>query len=119
MKTIELSGIAIALCLVASGCNQSLEKRAEKGDADAQYELAELYLKDSTKVEEGIEFLKQAAQNDNVEAQVILGSWFYYGINVKQDYSTALAWWQLAAEKGEKAALYNIGYCHDKGRNGS
>ncbi|KAG0365483.1 hypothetical protein BGX24_004131 [Mortierella sp. AD032] len=48
-------------------------------------------------------------------AEVTLGDKYRSGIGVPQNYSTALMWYQKAADKGHAHALYYIGCMYDQG----
>ena len=41
---------------------------------------------------------------------------YYYGKGVEQDYSKALEWLKKAADAGNSAAMYNIGYMYEYGK---
>ena len=56
-----------------------------------------------------IEQIKAQAKQGNTEAQCDLGSIYYYGRGVPQDYTEAANWWRLAAEQGNAVAQYNLG----------
>lgn len=97
---------------------------AEKGNADAQYKVAEAYAegvynepKDSIEADklyqEAFKWYKMAAEKGHVEAQCEVGHFysrdFYHGI--KGNREEALKWYQEAAENGNIEAqlrLYRI-----------
>ena len=56
-----------------------------------------------------------AAKNGEADAQKELGSLYFTGEGVQQDFAQALHWYTLAAEQGHPVATYNIGVLHDKG----
>ena len=56
--------------------------------------------------EEAKKLLTRAAKSGYAEAQVLLGYLAANGKREKQDLAEALAWMQLAAERGHKTALY-------------
>lgn len=77
--------------------------RAEKGDAEAQYNLGMLYLTGvgaPQDFNEAIKWIKQAAEQGYGEAQNILGSAYYSGAGVEQSYLDAHMWFNLAAAQG-------------------
>lgn len=45
------------------------------------------------------------AEGGNTSAQFILGSAFYRGDEVQQDYAEAAKWFRLAAEKGQSQSV--------------
>ena len=85
-----------------------LQDAAAQGYAHAQYRLATALIKGGSKElpEEAKKLLTRAAQSGYVEAQVLLGYLAASGERKKPDFAEALAWMNLAAEKGNKAALH-------------
>lgn len=59
-----------------------------------------------------IEPVLKAANNGNATAQALVGTMYYYGYGVTQDYETALLWYQVAAEAGEVSAQATLGRMH-------
>lgn len=49
-------------------------------------------------------------------AQNEVGSWYYYGQNVKTNYDQAVKWWSKSANQGNVYALGNLGMCYQLGR---
>lgn len=65
--------------VAASAQDPALLKKAQDGDAVAQYELAEFYLPNNSAVsEEGIKWLTKAAENGHLKAQDRLYSIYFY-----------------------------------------
>ncbi len=63
-----------------------------------------------------LEELRQNAINGDTEAQLDLGYMYLYGVKgVKVDYSQALYFYQLAAEKNNAVALNNLGSLYFNG----
>lgn len=62
-----------------------------------------------------VESLRQAAERGEVEAQFQLGTAYYTGMNVIQDYREAMKWYQKAAEQGLISAQHNLGVAYSKG----
>lgn len=60
-------------------------------------------------------FQTLADQND-VQAQNILGVCYANGQGVPQDYSKAVYWYKKAAEQDYAKAQYNLGVCYDNGQ---
>tara|TARA_B100000212_G_scaffold154522_3_gene116240 strand:+ start:10688 stop:11137 length:450 start_codon:yes stop_codon:yes gene_type:complete len=50
-----------------------------------------------------------AANNGNATAQALVGTMYYYGYGLNQDYKKALLWYKLAAELGEVSAQATLG----------
>src|SRR6516162_124676 len=83
----------------------AIRRKAEAGDAKAQFDLAEAYsegngvAKDSA---QGMEWLKRSALQGYAGAQVVLGYMYQKGINMEKDPSEAAKWYQKAARQGDK-----------------
>src|SRR5215470_10563952 len=83
----------------------ALRRKAEAGDAKAQFDLAEAYSlgngvgKDSAK---GMEWLKKSATQGFAGAQVVLGIMLQKGINTEKDPSEAAKWYRKAARQADK-----------------
>jgi TPR repeat protein len=56
------------------------------------------------------------AQEGHVLAQHNLGSMYYEGQGVPQDYAEAAKWWRLAAEHGFAVDQFNLGLMYDMGQ---
>ena len=85
---------------------------AEKGDATAQYKLAQCF--DSGQGipqsdEDAAKWYALAAEQGHADAQNCIGVMYDSGRGVKQNYRTALKWFRCAAEQGEMIAQYNVG----------
>lgn len=83
----------------------TLRRKAEAGDAKAQFDLASAYSqgtgvgKDPAK---GVEWLKRSALQGYPGAQVVLGYMYQKGIEMEQDPSEAARWYKKAARQGDK-----------------
>lgn len=97
--------LAAVIVSAQSADFDALRRKAEAGDAKAQFDLAEAYSlgngvsKDSIK---GMEWLKKSAQQGFAGAQVVLGIVYQKGINIEKDPSEAARWYQKAARQGDK-----------------
>ena len=87
---------------------------ADRGDASAQYNLANCYTRgglwvsqDST---EAIRWYRLSADQGNTDAQFALGLCYSRGAGVVQDYAEAVRWYRLAAAQGNAIAQFNLGY---------
>jgi len=65
--------------------------------------------------EQNFSVCQLAAKNGEVDAQKELGSLYFTGEGVQQDFAQALYWYTQAAEQGHAVATYNVGVLHDKG----
>jgi len=80
---------------------------AERGNVEAQYNLAMLYDRGIGVENDDAEALKwyqQAAEQGYAKAQYNLGMMYYFGKGVPQDKLTGYQWVILASDRGEKAA---------------
>tara|TARA_R110000868_G_scaffold4155_55_gene25729 strand:+ start:18343 stop:19560 length:1218 start_codon:yes stop_codon:yes gene_type:complete len=85
---------------------------AEKGDANAQFNLAILYLTGrgtDRDIGKSVEWHLKAAAQGLPAASNGLGVFYYQGIGVKQDYPQALKWFRRAAARGFADSEFNIG----------
>ena len=86
-----------------------LQRKAEAGDAKAQFDLASAYsqgtgvAKDSAK---GLEWLKKSASQGYAGAEVVLGLFYQKGIGIEKDPSEAAKWYRKAAKQTDKDARH-------------
>jgi uncharacterized protein len=99
--------------------HQILRPLADKGDALAQFNLAQLYARgwgaqrDYTEV---IGWLRKAADQDLAIAQHYLGLAYTDGDGVPQDDAEAARWFRLAADRGYPTAQFHLGLAYADGR---
>lgn len=97
--------------LVASAeqlASQSLVRRANKGDVEAQAELGRLYLTGALfpkNYSEAFRWLELASQKGSVQAQIDLGLMYYGGIGVTQSIFDAYVWFNIASALGSSVAV--------------
>ncbi|MDR2592933.1 MAG: sel1 repeat family protein [Chitinispirillales bacterium] len=88
-----------------------LKEAAERGHAQAQALLAELY-EDGKGVPQNeyiaFRWYKRAAEQGHTLAQNSVGTLFYNGVGVKKNKRKAHYWFSRAAEKGDELALRNL-----------
>ncbi len=84
---------------------------AEGGDAEAQYDLAVVYLEGRGDVEQSLRWLNRAASQGHAGAMAELGM-FYMGTDDIQ----ALRWLRPAAEQGNGEAQTNLGHMYAEGQ---
>ena len=108
--------------------------RAEKGEAEAQFSLAEMYV-DGHGVEQDYvesfkwlrraaekgnvnaqEWLRRSAENGHIGSQVFLGGMYTNGQGVETNYVEAFKWFRRAADKGDANAQRNLGAAYLVGR---
>lgn len=89
---------------------------AQAGDADAQFNLAEMIDEGEGALEDEREALKWyqlSAAQGHAEAQATLGAFFASGRGVEQDYVQALKWDRLAAAQGNARAQFNLSWLYE------
>lgn len=107
-------------CLLASGLLASAvfaadlaetRKKAEQGDADAQFNLGLMYNngigvpKGST---EAVKWYRKAAEQGNARAQSNLGFMYANGAGVPKDPVLAHVWFNVAGANGNEEARRNL-----------
>lgn len=124
MAALEVSaGTLEGGAAVGAGENRSafheLRRKAEAGDAGAQWLLGTFYwtgyrvAKDDR---EAVAWYRRAAEQGLAGAQFNLGVMYAGGSGVVQDDREAIAWFRKAASQGLPEAQYNLGIMYDNGR---
>ncbi len=91
-----------------------LTKYARKNNTDCQMLLADC-LVGEFKNEKAAYWYLQAAKKGNAKAQGKIGSFYEYGIGLRQDFLKAIYWTKLGAENGDPTAQYYIGMMYANG----
>jgi TPR repeat protein len=90
---------------------EQLRSMAEKGSAEAQTKLADLY-KEGKKVtqdlQESAKLYRQAAEKGFAEAQYKLGELYVEGKGVVQNYKEGISWLRKSADQGYDAAKQKL-----------
>ena len=99
----------VGLCLSAFGESlfEETKKKAEAGDAQAQYDLGYAYYNGRgvpKDYKEAIKWVRKAAGQGFAYAQTNLGVMYAIGEGVLKDYIQAYAWWNLAGSSGNEKA---------------
>ena len=104
-----------------------LQKEAEAGNAEAQFNLGWIYMRGegSTGVvfmrdvpksaAKAFEWYQKAALQGHVKAQYNLGMLYRLGLGVQEDSKNAFMWLQKAAAQGNDIAQYNLGVMYAEG----
>ena len=96
-----------------------IEKKAQEGDATAQYRIGVIYRKgfhvpqDKAKA---FEWFRKAAEQGHVKAQYTLGIMLNKGEVGPRDYVEARKWFEKAAAQGDPHASYSLGLLYFHGR---
>ncbi|MFP6839376.1 MAG: tetratricopeptide repeat protein, partial [Pseudohongiellaceae bacterium] len=99
-------GINLALAAESSNI-QEIETLAEQGDAQAQFDLAQLYYEGTgipSNYQLAVNFSRLAATQGLAAAQSFLGNLYRMGQGVPSDLVQAYVWYNLAAANGDTEA---------------
>lgn len=92
---------------------------ADRGDADAQFELGlRLVTGEGVKenVEEGVKFIEKAAKQKHLRAQHVMGTLYEEGKGVKRDPAKSAEWYRSAADLGFALSQHSLAVLYDDGR---
>lgn len=87
---------------------ESLQKSAEAGDAEAQYELGLYYSFDDDV--KSVEYYIKAANQGHAAAMNNLASCYGNGRGITKDEGKAIQLWMKAAELGNAGAQFSVGF---------
>lgn len=93
-------------------------KAAEKGNTDAQTNLALMYTEGrgvDLNALEAARWYRKAAEAGNVRAQYALALMYHLGQGVSQDYADAIRWYENAARQGDPNAMNNMAFMYGMG----
>ena len=91
----------------------TLASQAEKGDVQAQHNLA-FQLEQQKKYDEAIKWYTRAAEQGYGASEMNLAQMYEKGIGVKQDLAEAKKWYRKSMERGSGEALYRLASLGDK-----
>jgi hypothetical protein len=130
MKANRLTWLVLALCmgtlpLMLAQDSTAGRKRfdqvkalADKGDAEAQIELATMYAAGdgvTRDLAKAAKLHRKAAEQGNARAQCLLGLDYAGGEGVKRNIDEAVHWLAKAADQGLAEAQYDLGMCFSSG----
>lgn len=131
-RLVVITGL-LSFCLLLVGCEKvappsatqkwaeaetpekklaGLTKRAEEGNAEAQFSLGSMYYKGegvSKDAAKAVEWYQKAATQGHPLAQTVLGSMYRAGDGVPKDAPKAVEWLQKAAAQGNVEAQRTLG----------
>ena len=103
-----------------------LRKSAEGGDAQAAWDLCQLYSGSHVESYHGrrvvqddavaVEWCRQAASHGHMRASGTLGAMYYFGKGVPQDFAKAVLWIKPPATAGVSEAQFLLGLLHANGQ---
>lgn len=108
--------IANHLLIHSKAGNELLEKMANEGDIDSQYNLGTLHFKNGNYTMAKF-WYEKAAEKNEIESQYQLGNMYLNGIGLNKDTNKAFFWYKKAAVLNHAKAQYNIGLFYMKGVN--
>jgi uncharacterized protein len=95
-----------------------LRKRADSGDAVAQFELGKAYESGNgvpQSTDEAAIWYRKAAEQGNPKAESKLGFLYWSGDGVEKDKAEAVQWYRKAARQGDANAMFNLGAAYYDG----
>jgi uncharacterized protein len=106
----------IVPCLyLAAGCSEpTVQEKAERGDALAQYQLAVAH-NNREEMPEAVRWYRKSAEQGFAPAQVNLGFLHVHGKGVARDPVEAVNWFRKAAEEGNPTGQVNLGSMYADG----
>jgi len=98
----------------------AIRAKAEKGDAQSQYELGGVFSLGSMGVAkdegEAVKWYRKAAKQNYAPAQNELGLYYAKGLGVVKDEVEAVNWFRKAAKQNYALSQVNLGGCYAIGR---
>jgi len=97
---------------------ERLLERAQQGDAEAQYNLGNLYAFGPGMPQDYAQaaiWYHKAAEQGRADAQFALGDLYEDGHGVPQDYAQAAVWYRKAADQGYAVAQLDLGVLYEHG----
>ena len=96
----------------------AVRKAAEKGDAQAQYDLGSMYAKGvgvAKDAQQAVVWYRKAADQGVAPAQYNVGFMYESGYGVPHDAQQAVLWYRKAADQGLARAQYRLGATYARG----
>ena len=106
--------ITFSQLVFANSTFEDMLSEAQKGNADAQYDVGKKYSKGEVvpqDYQQALYWVTKAAEQGHLKAQNKLGVIYEKGQGVPQDNQKAINWYKKSAEQGFINAQYNIGLC--------
>lgn len=97
----------------------TLLKRAEQGDADAFFELGNIYKIGSEEIgkdlKKAVEYYFEASKLGDARAQCNLAWCYEVGDGIEQDWENAFYWYSESAANGFALGQYSLGWMYENG----
>jgi uncharacterized protein len=117
-----LRTLLVFILLAAAGFAEDdfavTKKKAEAGDAAAQFNLGVMYAYGTAVPKaslEAVKWYRKAAEQGNVAGMLFLGFMYSNGEGLPKDYAEAVKWYRLAANQGDCTAQHNLGNSYKRG----
>lgn len=117
--SMGLTSVSLVQAQLAGVNEKQMLEWADRGDADAQFELGlRMITGEGVKKneEEGVKWVRRAAEQDHLRAMHVMGSLFEEGVGVSQDLAKSVEWYEKSAEMGFALAQFSVGIAYDLGR---
>lgn len=98
---------------------EELKNWADRGDADAQFELGLRMITGegvAKNLAEGVKSLEKAAKQKHLRAQHIMGTLYEDGVGVKKDLAKAAEWYRISADLGFALSQHSLAIMYEEGR---
>jgi len=122
MRKVVARFLFVLSVFAVGGLGQSasdeLVKRAQSGDADAQFELGRAYEDGKGFPQDddsAVIWFRKAAEKGNAKAQNGLGAMCAVGRGVQKDNAEAVRWYKKAAKQGLAEGMYNVAISYFNG----
>lgn len=106
--------VALWSCLMAGCSEPTVQEKAERGDALAQYQLAVEH-NNREEMEEANKWYRKSAEQGFAPAQVTLGFMYVHGKGVAKDPTEAVKWFRKAADQNDPIGQVNLGSMYVEG----
>lgn len=108
MKIIIISAFLIGLGSLAGSAKDPVNSNANPNtDATAVR---------TQEIRDSLNAIMDKAKAGDASAMNEVGTWYYNGKHVNQDYAQAYEWWKKASLKSNIRAIANLGICYQLGR---
>ena len=119
LASLSLPSLCFALPYEVCSDLASCQPLAEQGNAEAQFNLADIYdeglLGVAKNPEKAALWYTKSANQGNEAAMVSLGDLYYYGSGGVPDQAKSIEWYQKAADKGSAKGQEYLAYGFEKG----
>ena len=90
------------------------KKAAELDHVSSMTRMA-YYYREHKKYNEAMLWAGKAAENDDTDAKILIGTMYYHGEGVESSYRKAFSWYEKAAEEGSDWGMVYLAGCYERG----